>query len=146
MCVDESSENNELTCVENKYCNKLITYYYDDMVYNKMTCLPENNAKLGGVLMNDERQRHVKRADNNNNKDDDLKSLSIGDFLGSSLVPNSIDLETVSWPPILIEFYEPDDLTLFYAVFSSVMAVVVSAFLVLLILGCVVYKKFYSKG
>lgn len=75
MCVDESSVGNEISCVDEEYCNKLVTYFETDE--NKksegLRCLESDNGNLRRLFFKSKTKREVENGQN---------------YVGSTLLPN----------------------------------------------------------
>lgn len=78
MCVDESNEANQIVCIDNEYCNKLIAHIQLEDISNKniQICLRDEEENF----------KRIFRKKSNQNLD------FSGDFnvTGFCLVPNSI--------------------------------------------------------
>ena len=107
MCWDESSTNNNLSCVESRYCRKLVAYFQikpNNNFYDSRRCLLKNNEKFSTVLLDTSAKttsilkRDAKKLDH--------ESADI--YVGNAILVNSRSLKEVSLPTAMIDFHECD--------------------------------------
>ena len=134
MCFDESSTKNELVCIENQFCKKLVTYYYDDKVYNQMNCFREDQRYLKRVL-------GLKSTDEKGIIRKEI-GLEKSNFIGSIEVNNDINLKTIDFPSILVTPYKS---SLIWNT-SYIIGFVLVTFTFMIFLSCAIFLTIYRKG
>lgn len=130
MCWDESSENNRVLCVEKSNCRKLVTYFQlkgiDEAKPQK--CFINHNEKLKTVLT-DSSSKMLSRIRRNVI----VKDEAVDQYVGSTLVPNSLQLTDLNFPTAMIDFYENDPKTFIanIVVLSTTLALLVICLLLI---------------
>ena len=132
MCFDESSTKNELVCIENQFCKKLITFYYDDKVYNQIHCFREENRYLKRVfgVKSTDTEKRISRRD---------IGLEKSNFVGSIEVNNDVNLKNIDFPSILVTPYKS---SIYWNIsFIIGFALVTFSLMILLCFYMAIYRK-----
>lgn len=132
MCFDESSDKNELICIDKKYCKKLVIFYADDKVYNQERCFREDNSflkRIFGITSGD--KTRIRKRDIGKNS-----------FMGSIEVYNAFNFKNLYFPVILVTPYKP---SLFWNA-SFVIGFVLVTFILMLFLSFYIFMAIYKKG
>jgi hypothetical protein len=139
MCIDESANNNEINCVDKKYCEKLVAYY--QIVDDDGAQTSKHDAKpiIECLKKDSDELRTILRPNPDLSK---LSLTSLQNFRASILIAENEKITDYKWPRELVEFYKVPNYD-----FLWVLALFVAASLaVFTIYMCCVFTKTYLQG